>query len=318
MHQFVSRILKLLPAALLPILPCFADFSFKLNDLVTFSKTSQTIEHLDHDDFEGTAATTDWIANREFVTYLIQPELIWMNKEFYVKAVGTYGWVLTGNVCKYPLGWHGNGNTKGLDLEVGYMMDICKRFTFIPFIGFVYNIAYVESNHQHLLHNNPDSFLSQNGTRSYTTLYYPYIGIEFDFKTHIWEKHDLQCFLSYQFGYGGGHGRTRVPHTFITDNPATSRYGSNTKYRNIISNEVEIGAFFAVDKYWQIGLELDYLVSYNARKLPLKLQHNKKIVKAGQYTPSQYHRVSDYTSQAFSVIFSVIYSFSGKGGTIVR
>lgn len=304
--------------AILSSAACFADVSFKLDNSIEFTKSNLTVEHLDHGNFRGTAATTDWIANKEFKTFVLKPELYWVGKKFYVLGAVNYGWVLSGNTCSYPQAWDDNGHTKGFEVETGYIISFHDRFKLVTYVGYEYQISNTKLKHQHLTHSSPQSFISQNGNRSETLLYNPYIGIEFDFKARLWGCHDMQFLVSYQFGYRAGHGRNKVHDTVITDNPNTSRYGSTIKFRDIISHEFEVAGFYPLGKHWQIGLELDYFTAYNTHRLPLKLHHNEEIVEAGQYTRSQFHKVNDYNTQTFSIILAVIYNFSGGTQTIVK
>lgn len=323
MHHFTHRVFKWILAAILPLTPCSADLSLKVNDYLSFSKTSATIEHLDHDNYRGTAESSAWVQEKEFISYILEPELIWVGDikktkaKYYILGAGLYGWLIDGKRVSYPLGWSVEGNQWGVILETGYIMNVSDRFRFIPYIGFEYNRYFTKIKHQHLLEKNPESFVSQNGTKSHVSQYYPYIGVEVDFKTKICKK-DLQCLASYQFGFGAGHGTNKVHDTIITDDPNTSRYGTETKFRNMVTHEFEVATFYSVNKHWQVGLELDYFITYNTSKLPYKLDHNKEIVKAGQYLRSQFHRVSDFTSQTFNIIFSVIYNFSGEPSVVVK
>lgn len=321
MYNFRKLISKAILAGLLPMTTAFADLSFFLDQSFNFTKTSATIENLDHGKFSGTQATTGWKETRNLTTYLIAPEVVWIDSKrtnIYVKLQGNYGWVTDGQFYNYPLRWDIDGDTKGFDIESGYLKKVNDRFTLIPFVGFEYTVNDTKIKHQHFVHTSPDSFISQNGTKTRTDLWFPYIGIEIDFNTPLWCNQNLQYSISYQIGYGGGHGRDRVHHTIITDNPSTSRFGSHIKYEDMISHDFEVAAFYNVGKGWLIGLEFDYNTTYNTKKLPLKYKHNREIVKAGQFTPSQYHRVSETISQTYSVILSAIYNFSGESGVVVK
>lgn len=321
MNKFKIRLSQIVLGALLPLTPCFGDLSFKLNNFIAFSKENFTIEHLDHGNFLGTAETTNWRSSNEFITYRIKPKLIWQGdigeSKIYILGAGVYGWLLDGKEKSPPLTWDVDGHEWGFDTEMGFIFNACNRFKLIPYFGFEYNQYHTKIKHQHLLYSNPDSYVSQDGNKTDTLLYFPYVGIEFDFNTRICCQ-DLQCFASYQIGYGGGHGRNRVPHTIITDNPNTSRYGSKITFRKMLAHEFEIAAFYRVAKKWQMGIELDYSITYNTKKLPLKLQHNDEIVERGQFTRTQFHRISNYNSQTFSVIFSIIYNITGEGGVVVK
>ncbi len=314
-----SRFLTLLLATLLPVSTCSAELSFRLNQFFTFTKTNNIIEHLDHDKFVFTACTTDWTSSRDFTTYILEPEFIWVNKSktWYAKASGNYGWVISGKVKTYPIVWNVDGNTKGFYIETGYIKNMYDRFDLIPFIGYQYDVYDTKIKHQHFNHETPDSFVSQNGNKNRTTLWFPYIGIEIDFKSRLLTCVDIQYAISYQIGYGGGHGRNKVPFFFVTDNPATSRYGNHIKFRDMINHDFEIAAFYAVTKSWQIGLEFDYNITYNTHRLPVKLQRNREVVKSGQFTPTQYHRMNDYVAQNYSLILGVIYNFGGES-TILK
>lgn len=295
------------------------NFSFELLQSFGFSKSTATIENLDHCNFEGTQATTGWTATKEFTTYTLIPELIWLDSctNIYVEVAARYGWVLGGKSISYPQRWDINGYRTGYKIEVGYIMNVYKRFNFIPFIGFTSNSLHTKIKHHKFTHKNPSSFISQNGNTSHTTLYFPYIGIELDFTKKFCNNNDIQISVEYNFGYGGGNGYDKVPHCFITDDPSTSRYGSRTKYRDIVSHDFEIAFSHSFAKKWTVALELDYGISYNTHKLPVKFQHNRAIVEAGQFTPSQYHVVSDYVAHAYAVLVAVVYNFSGESGAFI-
>lgn len=317
---FAKSVLAATFAATLTTGGCYGGFIFELQDSFFFTKNNQTVEHLDHGNFEGTAATTDWTANKKFTAYVISAKALYLDKctNLYGLVRVNYGWIEGGRVLSYPLRWDSDGYSKGYALEVGHTMDVCGLFNFNPYVGFLYGIVNTTIKNQHFAHVSPDSFVKQNGNKSRTALGFPYVGIEIDFKTRFRDWYDVNFFASYQFGYGSGHGTNTVPHFFVTDNPATSRYGSRVKFRDLINQDFEIGAFYSFAKNWSIGLKLDYNATYNTHKLPLKLQRNSEIVEAGQYTPSQYHVVSDYTSQSFGIIFSLVYNLDGEGGAYIR
>jgi hypothetical protein len=197
-------------------------------------------------------------------------------------------------------------------------MNVCDRFKFIPYVGYQIDFDNLKIKGQHFGHTSPSSFVSQNGNKSFNALYFPYIGVEFDFIAHFCNCYDIQFLTSYQFGYGWGHGRNTVHRFHLTDNPETSRYGNHLKYRDMISHDFEIGAAYNIDKKWQIKLNLDYNTIYNTHKLPLKFQHNDEIVESGQFTPSQRHYVSETISHKYSIILGIIYNFSGESGGTIR
>lgn len=328
-------------ALLLPVASSFADVFFKLEDGFAFTKTNFTVEHLDRGNFEGTACTTDGKSDKEFITYLVVPELFWIDSDLnmYAKVKASYGWLTTGKVNSPPLRWNVDGHEKEFELEMGYIQNVCDRFELVPFVGFEYNTFHTKIHHQHFGHSNPSSFVSQNGNKSDLTLYFPYVGLAFDFESRFWSCHKVLFSIGYQFGYGRGHSRESVPDHLhspgicagsccedacdpplgpITDNPATSRYGSYAKFRGMINHDFELEAFYEIAEGWQIGLQLDYNITYNTHKLPLKYKHNKEIVIEGQYTPTQYHRITDFTTQTYSILFSIVYNFSGKNGGVAR
>jgi hypothetical protein len=210
------------------------------------------------------------------------------------------------------------GHTNDFTLEAGYIMNVNDRFKLVPHIGYIYGITHSKIRHQKEFHGNPSSFVSQNGNKTDDTLWFPYIGLELDFNYKLCGCYDIQLTTNYEFGYGGGHSNTSVPHFIATDDPNTSRYGNHVKYRNMVSHDFEIGAAYNLSDAWLLGVTIDYINIYNTSKLPVKLQRNQDLVAAGQFTPTQYHRINDYTSQTYAITFSLVYSFSGKGGVWIR
>lgn len=321
MYKFRNSFSKtILAVVLLASNSCWAGFIFELQNSLNFAKTDVTIENLDRGDFKETACTTDWTSNKEFLTYLLNGELIYVDSRlpFYAKFAANYGWVINGRVIQYPLNWDADGYEKGCTFEAGYIIDVNQRFKFIPHIGFEYDTFHTKIKHQHFNHTSPNSFVDQSGNKSNTTLYYPYIGVELDFTSRFYDCYDIQFSTTYEIGYVSGHGGKKVPHFFVTDDPNTSRYGSHIKYRDMISHFFEVTASYKLSKKWQIGVEGAYDIVYNTHKLPFKLQRNEEIVETGQFTPTQYHVVSDYTAQTYSLIFTLVYNFSGEGGTYLR
>ncbi len=299
---------------------CWADFSFELQNSFNFTKTNVATENLDKKKFEGTAATTGWRSNKEFTTYLLNGELVYVNTDlhFYAKVAAAYGWLVSGKVIEYPLRWSVDGHENDYEFETGYIMDVCKRFTFIPHAGFAYDKYHTKIRHQHFSHTSPDCYADQSGNKSTTTFYNPYVGIELDFTSRFCDCYDVQFTTTYEIGYVYGRGRNTLPYFFVTDDPNTSRYGNHIKYRDMLSHFFEVTASYSLTKKWQIGIDLAYQTIYNTHKLPFKLQRNKEIVKTGQFTPTQNHQVSDYISQEYSIIFSLVYNISGEGGAYIR
>lgn len=321
MNKFGNSFSKTILATVLLISnSCWAGFTFELENIFNFTKTDMTVENLDRGEFEGTACTTGWTSNREFVTYLLNAELIYMDSTLpiYVKVAADYGWVINGRVIEYPLSWDAEGHENDYNFETGYIMDVNKRFKFIPHIGFEYDAVRAKITNQHFTASNPSSFVDQSGNGSSTTLYYPYIGVELDFTSRIWNRYDLQFSTTYEIGFVNGSDHKTVPYFFVTDDPSTSRYGSHIKYRDMISQNFEIAVAYNLNKKWQINIEGAYNIIYNTHKLSLDLDGNEEIVEAGQFTPSQYHVVSDYTTRGYALLFSLVYQFSGEGGTYVR
>lgn len=299
----------------------WADFSFELQNTINFTKTNQATENLDRNKyFEGTAATSEWRSNKELKTYLIRGELIYVDTwtHLYAKIAADYGWLIGGKVIQYPLRWSLDGHQYDYTFETGYIMDVCNRFKFIPHAGFEYDRYYSKLKNQRFTHTSPDCYISQNGTKSTTTFYNPYVGVELDFTSRFWDCYDIQFTTTYEIGYVCGNGRNTVPNFFVTDTPNTSRYGNHIKYRDMLSQFFEVTTSYNLTKKWQIGLNLAYQAIYNTHKLSYKLQRNKEIVGTGQFTPSQNHLVSDYTSQEYSIIFNVVYNISGESGAYIR
>lgn len=316
----MDKLIKHFSIALLMVLggshnPCSADVSLKLYNSFSFTKSTSTIEHLDHKNYINTQVTSGWTEAKEVTTYAITPELLWFINSIntYVECAVNYGWVLGGRNKNYPFRWDIDGDTKGCAIETGYLLDVCERFTFIPHVGFNYNVLDTKIKHQEFSNNNIGSFISQNGNKTHTSLYSPYIGFEIEFKSKICDK-DIQCSFDYSLGYITGHGRTKVHHVVITDLASTSRYGSHVKYRDIISQDFEFSIAYSPAKKWVLALEFDYNYYYNTKKLPLKLQRNKELVAAGQFTASQFHRVSDLVAHSYAIIFVIGYRLSGEGG----
>lgn len=303
--------------AMLQVTPsnCWASWSFELGQAFTFSKNSATIENLDKGNYEETQVTTAWTKGRD-VNYSLIPEVIWQNSDWNVYGLlsGTYGWTYSGKQIGDALEFNTDGTTKGFSLEAGYIMDIDKRFTILPHVGYNWALADIRLKHQRERRPNPICFISQNGNRISSLIYYPYIGVEFDWVTELCCSKTIQFALLYNFGFlGAGHLRNSVPYTFITDSGATSRFGSLVKYRDLINHTMEFEMVYEFAKQWRGALEFSYSMTYNTHKLPIRYKHNKEIVKQGQFTASQYHVMSQTTLQQIAVIFVLNYSLSGEG-----
>jgi hypothetical protein len=297
---------------------CSADLSAKLLNAWGFTRTTTTIEHLDHGHYHNTQVTSGWNSSR-YTTFTVSPEVIWTINPIntYVKLLANVGWVIDGRNIEYPLRWDLDGDTRGFGVEVGYIWDVCGLFSLLPCVGFDYDIYDLKLQNQEFSHRNIGSYIRQNGNKSHTLLYFPYIGFEVDFKSKLFNEYDVQYSVSYNLGYGGGHNRNSVNHTVITDLPSTTRNGNYTKYRDLIQHDLEFTVDYSPSKKWVVSLEFDYNIYYNTHKLPLKYNHNSDLVAAGQYTHSQYHRVSDLVSHEYSLIFEIVYNLSGDGGTFI-
>lgn len=294
---------------------CWATWSFQLNNNFNFSKGNLTIENLDRHRYIGTAVTTDFTASRDFFTYLLTPEVIWTSPDWHIYATvnGSYGWLFDGKVKKDPLQWKVDGTEKQFNVEVGYIMDVCGRFNFLPHTGFFWDRIDTRLKHQQETRANPICYMTNNGNRTRTLFYFPYIGFELNFNKSLPNCKTVQLSMTYDIGYGGGHGRNTVPFTVIADAPANSRYGSHIKYRDMIYQNWNLTFAYEFAKRWIVGLELDYYTIYNTHKLPVKLSHNRAIVQSGQFTRSQYHVVSEAITQTYGVTFVLNYSFGGEG-----
>lgn len=292
---------------------CYANLSFVLRDSFNFLKNNVTIEHPDKHNFKKAAFTSDWKSDKEIYTYVIDGRVIWQDpSHFYFLASANYGWVLGGKSIEYPLRWDIHGHTKGGKLETGYVIDVCERFVFIPRGGFRCAISDLSLEDQHLTHKFPGCLVNRNGNRSKGILNFPYLGFELGFKSDALTCEKVNFSLSYLLGYGGGHSHTKVRKFFVTDSPSTSNFGSHVKYRDMIFQEWAIAGAYSFAKHWKVALEFDYTTVYNTHNLPVKLQHNKQIVKSGLYAASQRHVMNEYISQQFSIILGVVYSL-GEG-----
>lgn len=322
MDRLKNKFLVTLLAALLQIgsvhNSCSADVEFELQNNFSLTTLSQTTQNLDHCNYNNTQVTSGWVSNEDVVSYNIIPELIWTIKPIntYVKLNGSYGWILSGTNIEYPFRWDIDGNSKGCELEVGYIWDL-GGFSFLPCIGFEYSNYHSTIRNQRLFHSTNGSFISQNGTKSNSSFYIPYIGFEVDFKTKFLNKYDLQWSFNYNIGYGWGTGRNTVHPTVITILPSTSRFGSTLTYEDLINHYFEYAVSYSATKHLTISLEFDFNTIYNTHALPLKFDHNDEIVAAGQFTDSQYHVVSDYESHTYSVMLSFVYNFGGNEGTFI-
>lgn len=294
---------------------CYADLAFELQNSFSFTKISSTTQHLDHRNYANTQVTSGWSSSRS-TSYTISPEVIWTVNSIntYFKLAPSYSWIFDGKTKDYPFKWDVEGNSKGIEIEAGYIWKVGGLFNFIPCIGFLYDIYDTSIHHQRFSHQNIGSYIRQNGNKSHTTLYFPYIGFELDFKTKLFCKHEVQLAFTYNFGYGGGHGSNSVRKTVITILPSTSRFGSNVKYHDLINHDFEFAIAYSLSKKWTLALEFDFNVTYNTKKLPLKYHHNRELVAKKQFTRSQYHVISDFESHTFGILFIIVYNFSGKGG----
>lgn len=295
---------------------CYANFTFVLRDSFNFTKNNYTIEHLDKNEYKKAAYTSDWRATREFSTYLLDGRVIWSDPSHFYALLGlNYGWVLGGKNIEGPNRWDVCGHATGFKVEAGYIMDVCGCFNFIPSLGFRYALTHTEIKHQRTIHSNPNCYAHRSGDKTDSLLYFPFIGFELASSTQITDCEKIQLALGYELGYGGGHSHVKVPHIIITDNPATSRYGSHVKFRDMVYQQFSLATSYAFAKHWQVGLEFDYSTTYNTHRLPVRLQHNERIIKAGQYTRSQRHVMSQNFYQTFSVVLGIAYSFGEGGGT---
>lgn len=311
----IAMLMAFLPM-MLAFNTCRADLRLELVDSFNFTKSSATIENQDRDKFEGTALTTGWSSNKKIFTYQMTAEAIWIDdSHFYGLLAGSYGWVLGGKAIEYPLNWNINGHVKGFGVEVGYILNVCKNFDFIPHFGFSYGITNTKIKSQHYFHTSPNCIINRDGNKSHTLLYSPYIGLEVAFQSTFCNKYKVSFSAAYDFGYGSGRGRNTVPHFILTDDPGTSQYGSRVTYHDIITHHFDIAAGHSFADHWQVFLELGYSTSYNTHKLPVKLQHNQQIVNSGQFTRTQYHVMSDFNSQTYSVILGLVYKFSAEGSS---
>lgn len=323
MSNFRISLSKAILTAVLPMLSiqtsCLASWSFQLNNSFNFTKANQTIEHLDRNRYIGTAVTTDWSSSRNYTTYTLTPEVIWQSADIpvYVLASGSYGWLFEGHLKADPLKWNVDGTEKGFTVEFGYIMDVCKRFSFLPHVGFYWDQTDTRLKNQRETRPNPTCYISRNGTRTSNLFYVPYIGFELDFTTLLCNCEKVQVSTLFDLGYwGAGHARTTVPRTFITDSPATSLYGSRITYSNMFYHNWLLAFSYEVTKQWRGALEFNYYASYNTHKLPVKLKHNKEIVRSGQFTRSQYHRASEVNARTFGVVLVLNYSLGGEGAFI--
>lgn len=299
-----------------------AGWSFQLLNSFNFTKSNLTLENLDHRrDYRGTAVTTDWTANRKFTTFLLTPEVIWQSPDcpVYLLAAGSYGWVFDGHVKRDPLKWEVNGTEKGFVLEAGYIMDVCKRFSFLPHIGFYWDRTDIRLSDQKETRPNPTCYISHNGDRISNLIYTPYIGFQLDFATELWNCEKIQISTLYDIGYwGSGHAKTRVRHTVINDTGASSRYGNRIKYEDMFYQNWLVALAYNFTKYWRGAVEFNYYSFYNTHKLPVKLSRNRDIVRQGQFTRSQFHVASEAVSRTYSIVFLINYSFGGTEGVFIR
>lgn len=297
---------------------CSGDLAYELSNAFVFSKTTTTVEDLDHGKYNETQVTTGWTSNKEVSYFVLSPELIWTIKPIstYLKGSVGYGWQLGGKSISYPLRWDIEGYLKEFNIESGYLWDVNKAFTFIPLAGLNYTFTSAKIKHQKLFHSSINSFISQDGNRTQTSLYSPYIGFEIDFKSKFYNKYDVQFSFNYNVGYGWGHGRTKVHHHVITELPSTTRNGSHVKYRDILTHDLEFAVAYSPYKNWTVALEFDYNITYNTHNLPLKLNHHRELVEANQFTRSQHHVVSDFVSHQYGVYLNVVYGSEGEGAYI--
>lgn len=290
---------------------CWASLDLRIVDSFNFSKSSSTIQNLDTNNFQGTAFSSDWSSTQEYTTYSIRAVAIWLNEctHFYGLAHGSYGWVIDGDQLDYPLHWDLDGNTQEAQIEIGYIYNVCNRFDFIPHIGYSYEKINSKFKHQKEIKPNPSSFSDRNGNKTHQWLFAPYIGLELAFQPTFCNCFKVEISAKYELYYGYGRGRTTVREFFVTDDPNTSLYGNHVKFRDIISHEIGLYIGHKFSDCFKAYLEFDYVNTYNTHNLPVKLQHNKQIVASGQFTPSQYHVMSDYNYETYSIRLGLSYTF---------
>lgn len=289
--------------------PCYGEFSLEARDRWSFNKTSSTLENLDNNKFKNAAYTSAWKTDLNFVTHILEGRLIWRDpSKFYAMMGVNYGWLVDGVAKEYPRCWHVGGHQKGLKLEVGYLMDVCERFHVIPRVGFRNLLTDITLHHEHFILSTPNSYVKRSGNQTHTALNFGFIGFDLVFSKK-WNCRNLEFATGYQLSYGGGSSHTKVHRTIITDDPNTSNYGVHVKYRDMISHQFEVASAYSVAKHWQLGFKVDYNITYNTHNLPVKLDHNKKIVQKKQFAKSQYHVLSEDLAQTWGVTFILVYNF---------
>lgn len=295
----------------------WAELTLEVKNSFAFSKSDITILHLDKNRYKGTAATSDWLSNKNGVTYLFKGIALWIDpSNYYFEAEGFYGSQFQGTAKAYPLSWDVHGNEKGFVVETGYIYKLNEKLSLIPQIGFSYTQYDSKLSHQRNQFVSPNYYVGTNGDKNNSLIYYPYIGFELSFPGQI-GCYKYQLSTSYDLGFAAGYSKVTVPHYFVTDIPSTSRYGSRIKLRNMLSHDFDVILSHAFAKHWQYALQFDYNLTYNTSRLPVKLQHNKRIVQAGQYTATQYHVCDKNISQVWSITFNLVYNF-GETSVFVR
>ncbi len=281
-------------------------WNFELKNIVRWSKSTSVIEDRDTNNFLGTGFTSAWTENKKLFSYGLSPSVVWYDvntAHCYVKVQGAYNWITSGKQISYPNSWQVTGNAQSANLEAGGIL-LVNKFTFFPHLGFQYTHTSTRLHHQRQTDISPIFFIDRDGTKSRSDLFFPYIGIDC---TYSWGH--LVIGMEYEISYGFGNATTTTKKTVITDIGSSSLYGSRIKYRNLIGRVFEVYADYSFLTNWHAGVTANYDVVYNTNRLPVKYKHNKELVAAGQFTPTQYHTLTEYNVRNYSFTFKIGYEF---------
>ena len=290
----------------------WADWNVTLENSYRQDRIDFHGEDLDRNNFVGGGYTSDWGAVKKISIYQIGllGEVYDKNcSHLYSKLEGFYGWILHGDAVGYPINWKIDGHTEDYYFESGYIIDAWGCFDFVPLVGYSYDVIDYKLKNQHFSHTSPFVFANRNGNKSQTYFYSPYIGFYLNFSNCFCNAYDVNFSVGYNFSFcGSAHAHNKVPKFVLTDSPRTSNYGNKVNFHNLIGHDFSLSGAYKFCDNWDLSLKAEYYITYNTEKNRIKLQHNDRVVKSGQFTPTQYHVVNHAFYETYLITFRIGYS----------
>lgn len=290
---------------------CSADLNVAFLNGYRQDRISTHVEDLDTRNFQEAGFTTDWKSIKTLRFYQVGAYALWDNERYHLfgLAHARYGWTFDGTQVSYPLKWDIEGNATDLLISIGYVINVCDCFDFIPQIGFGYEALNYKQKHQRYTNESPACFANRNGDKTHTKAYLPFIAFDVRFKDNLCFCNDLVFLTGYRLLYGDGQSRLRVRRFVLTDDQDTSNYGGKVNYRNLVGHEFHLYGMYTFCENWVVSLGVEYSIFYNTHSNKVKYQHNEEIVSTGQFTPSQYHVEKLALYQSVAVNLTLGYNF---------